>query len=205
MFLRNYDNIKIYRELPNQLSHTTYTKPDANSVYGDGSFFTKNMKGYIQTIIAGGSMFRKFVSAENSADALSDTGGGECYIKWSDSTDEVTYDEYTVNLPTTSTPVSVSVETNYDEEEQIYISTVKQIYVAKEDLTVGSIVVCMATAYVTDSTYPKGYVGCVELYREVLPESLNVAKDGSFALTFTIKTSANPNKPTDYVATASFE
>lgn len=200
MFLRNFDNINVVRRSPISLAN-----PSASSTYGDGSLYCKNLAGYIQSIVPRGSMFTYFYNTQNSDIKLSDNNGSYCYIKWSDSTDEVSYDEYTVNLPATSSPVSVSTETVYNETDGSYTTTVKQVYVAKEDLTVGSIVICMACAYGSVDTYPTNKVHAVEIYREVLATPLEVAADASFVLTFEIKVSANPNKPADYTATASVE
>lgn len=199
MFLRNYDNIFILRNSP-----ITLSDPSSSSVFGEGSLYLKNVGGGIQNPVPEGSLFTKFVSADNSNPSTSDTVGRTCSIRWSDSTEPVDYDEYTVNFPNTSTPVSVSTEYEYNEIDESYITTVKQIYVAKQPLTVGSIIVTIIPSYTQATAYPKG-AKQVMLFREVLDAPIDVDTDGSFVLTFKMKRPANPNKPADYVATASVE
>ena len=170
MLLRNYDNL-VSRILLN------FTGTDS---FEEGHLGIIDFKGQSSEVTLGDSTrlpFQIFQQQENNNVSCGTTNIS--YVKWSDSVEEVSYDEYSVSLPNTSQAVSVDTVNTYDEESNMWIKTVTAIYRAKQDLTVGSIAVFCSQRYYQPN------VECM-VYRKVLDNPIEVTTNSNFILKFTV-------------------
>lgn len=197
MLLRNYDNIMTLKAL----GSTDTTKYLDTSGFGDGILSLKMVSGTMCSVLNtyAPAPFNLFdTSYSNAIDYFNSRssnlicgslGGGE----------DVTYDDYTLNVITNFKYVSSSISgVVYDSTDNSYSVTFKKTYFNNT----GAV---QTVGYIGVSYRPSGDAYHFLVYKEKLETPVEVPVNASITLTFTQKVYANPNKPTDYVATASVE
>ena len=204
MLLRNYDNfITAITSLNSLINYQSSVLSSYVDVFGDGHINVKNMAGKITQIRAGQNAqsvapLSNFGENDNGTNA----GTNQSSLIVGGGTKEVSYDDYCLDNQFTTSQVTYVSNTQtksrvYDETENAWVSTYKRIMTAKEDITITEIGV--------KHFYYEQYSNTMLVYRELLETPIEVPANANFVLTFIQKIYANPNKPADYVATASVE
>jgi len=199
MLLRNYDNLMV-----TQCTATVSANEilDDFTSFGDESLTFKDMTGKIYPFRPFSQYNHPFNYFYQMDTWSSFNSRGQTYITAGKGSTPVTYDDYKLAEILTSADaqkVSHSVsELVYDQETKTWSRTYNCVCVAKKDITIREIGVYFPVDYSTSSS-PKSTL----LYRQVFDDDIVVPANASFILSFTTTVSANPNKPADYVASAS--
>lgn len=177
MFLRNFDNY-ITRCFTGRMA--------ADASLAEGHLGLKDCLGQMITgNLRDDSVRFPFQIVYNGAnDYISSSTTNDTYVHWSSDTSEPTYDDYTMTLPTTSSPVSASRTSSYDSETGLWTVTIKQIYVANADLTVGTVALYTTPYYYNPNKQ-------VMIYKEKLAEPVFVPAESSFSVTINITFDGN--------------
>lgn len=205
MLLRNYDNF-----ITSITSCGTLTKWSSKpalhtdkSVFGDGHINLKDTTGRIMGMTPNSySMVEiplvTFTESDNSHTSSSGSsliiGGG---------TDEVSYDDYCLSSVFSNSQVgyvsgSQTLNRSYNETEKCWETTYTRTLTALEDLTITEIGIKQSGRQGSEAF-------TTLVYRELFENPVVASASANIKLTFVMKVYANPNKPADYVATASVE
>lgn len=199
MLLRNYDNIEVISRL-----RASTSAMRLSGTYGvDGNFNIRPTSN--ETIYyVGAHCDMSLFNFKNGANSYG--GGGVTYtnlIVGSGDT-PVTYNDKLLATLINSANLTNLTEsfTNpvYDETTQTWTREYKKVFCAASDVTIKEIGITKGL-YCNDGNYQKYFL----VYREVLDTPIEVPTGTNVVITFKAIVSANPNKPTDYVATASVE
>jgi hypothetical protein len=204
MFLRNYDNICTARSL---ISADNKILSTDTTTFGDGHLNAKDITGTICAIYNSSNAYYNPLNHMNGyandniklsyASSNLVIGGGDT---------PVTYDDYALVSKFASSQVQyvrhqTVQNTTFLEDQVMYETKYQKVFMALEEITVkeigieyGSLRDSAANAYNTTL-----------VYREVLDNPIVVPANTNFIITLTQRLGTNPNKPADYVATASVE
>ena len=209
MLLRNYDNIMAARHM----AHFGLLSTDTET-FGDGHINIRNPDGSIVQLYPNENWtslpLQVFAESDNTyynqigagASKLI-CGGGDIDINGNYG---VSYDDYKLaEIFTTAQVVYVpgtqKYERAYNAEDNTWTITISRLFTNATDdsITVKEIGVSSGTYY----DYSASKISYALTYRKVLDAPIEVPKGANFALSITKTVSANPNKPTNYDATAS--
>lgn len=196
MILRNYDNhIAMFQGTSSLGRSTSYNGSSITQEvtdYGEGSLKCKSITGSVGDCV---------ISYEHALPFCHWSGGATTYnlsrLIIGDDNTAVSYNDYKLgnNITGKTTFVSQQIEScRLDITNNCIITNYKCVLMANEDITIKEIGVIY-------SDYNTQYL----MYREVLETPIEVQANATVTMTFTKKVSVNPNKPADYVATASVE
>lgn len=193
MLLRNYDNIIA-------MSKMGFTLTDMQTDgFGDGILSVKSRTGVIVSNYATSkaSPFSYFTSSNTNYTTLQ---GGQSNLICGYDESEITYDTYEVGtIPNLTGVTHSSSDIVYDEETNTYTREYSKIYSnnTSNPVTINYIGVLCSISNALQNQ--------VLIYKEKLPEPVEIPAYGSITLKFKTLVSGTPNKPADYVATASVE
>lgn len=200
MLLRNYDNLMVAQRIATIDSSEILS---GFTSFGDESLTFKDMSGNVypfRTFYQSNQPFNNFYKMDTWS---SINQRGQTYITAGQGSTPVTYDDYKLEKILTSDDaqkVSHSVsELVYDQETKTWSRTYNYVCLAKKDITIREIGIYFPVDYTSNGSSTKATL----LYRKVLDNDIVVPTNASFILSFTTKVSAYPNKPDDYVASAS--
>ena len=166
--------------------------------FGDGHFSFKSIDGVLDTSTYTNdaySPFEKFCTT--GGDAASVVNGCSCLVCGYDEED-VTYDDYKINgLASGLKFVSHSSSNEVVNNQFIGTYTKTLFNNTSETITIN----CIGVIRRQLTSLTRNYL----MYKEKLPQPIEVPANANVILTFTTKTTLGQNKPTDYVATASVE
>lgn len=204
MILRNYDNVITALKLRTLASERAGSVISTDiTTFGDGYLNVKCVSGEVGRIYSTAISPLCGFSSNEENDAATSNGYSNLVIGGSDTA--VSYDDYCLGEQFTSSQVTainngkITESKVFDAVTNTFKTTYTRSYLANEDITIKEIGVKSGVNYTSSKTYT-----CL-MYREVLDTPIEVPKNATVTLTFTIIESANPNKPADYVATASVE
>lgn len=192
MLLRNFDNIMIFEKLcklDNKIN---------NSGYGDGFLGVKTWSGTLLNV--GYTLPFKSFSAQNNSVYV--YGYPKLLCGYDEA--EVTYDDYKIaSLPSLNF-VSHSVSPiTYDSETNTYTTEYTKTY---NNATSNTVTInCIGCATGSNSSTGDNTEYHALYYKEKLPQEIEIPAGASITLKLKTTVTGNPNKPTDYVATASVE
>lgn len=194
MILRNYDNIVTAIK-------TNFTRDIDTSAFGDG-YLSVGIGDSVFPIYnySNGTKipFLNWTGATSSNYSGFYFGSGTTAPTYDDTSME---SQYTYGTHFSLVSSSLTQTTVYNEETQCFEKTTKQIFTAITDLTINEIGV-RSLFYKNGSSSGDLYA---LVFREVLETPISVPEGANFIVTFKQNIPANPNKPTDYTATASVE
>ena len=187
MFTRNYDNIITFR----QLCGTGQTP--GISGYGDGTLCIKNWNNSLVDIGSNTyTPFANFGDYKNATNVV-DTYGGSNLLCGYDEND-ITYEDYTINTIPNLNFVSHSISSIvYNNEANTYT---KEYVKTLNNATSKSITInCVGVSYSWSST--KSSNSIVLVYKEKLPQEIEIPAGASITLKFKTTVTGNPNKPVE--------
>lgn len=199
MLLRNYDNIEVI----SRLRASTPAMPLSGTYGLDDNFNIKPTSN--ETInYVGSHCDMSLFNFKNGANSYG--GGGVNYTNLivGSSDTPVTYNDTSLGASISTANITNLSESFtdpvYDEVNQTWTREYKKVFSAVSDITIKEIGIVKGLSC-NSGNYQKYFL----VYREVLETPIEVPTGANVVITFKAIVSANPNKPTDYVATASVE
>lgn len=206
MLLRNYDNYMITRQILRSVnSDSKYYPFNDTSTFGDGHINIKDYNGTIRVFApatnTNGSNTGMTAFSYLTENVYNLSSSGCNLVVGSDDT-PVTYDDYKLGsiIPTSQIKAvnhSVSAPV-YNENTKSWDTTYSKRYMANSDITIKELGIVEYLWSSIGAVFPL-------LYREVLSSPISVPANATVLVTFTMKVYDTPNKPADYVVTASVE
>jgi hypothetical protein len=186
MFTRNYDNIITFRQLCN--TNAGYM---GTAGYGDGELSVKNWNNaLVDSAFSGYLPFQNFSAYKNGVSTWD--GGSPSNLICGYDENEITYDDYKIASVPSLNYVSHSFGSRvYNEETNTFSREYTKTYnnASSNTITIN----CIGVAYCYTGTNSSNVA--ILVFKEKLPEPVEIPAQASITLKFKTTVTGNPNKP----------